>query len=197
MERFSKKQLQSVIAVLVVVIIFLVDKPSFVDVKSLETVNSDETSDISKDNMDKVLISRVVDGDTLKVKIGDKEDTIRLIGINTPESVDPRTVVECFGKEASLKMKELAEGKEVLIVKDPTQNERDKYNRILAYVYLKDGTLLNQKMIDDGYAFEYTYNIPYEFQTEFKESEKNARAKGLGLWDRSVCDYKDNPKKRV
>lgn len=148
-----------------------------------------------ENNMERVIVSRVVDGDTLKIKIGDSEDTVRLIGINTPESVDPRTTVECFGKEASERMKEIAEGKEVLIVKDSTQTERDKYHRLLAYVYLTDGTLLNQKMIEDGYAFEYTYNIPYEFQMEFKDAEKQAREKGLGLWDKSKCNYTVNPKR--
>ncbi len=148
-----------------------------------------------ENNMERVVVSRVVDGDTIKIKIGDTEDTVRLIGINTPESVDPRKTVECFGKEASSRMREIAEGKEALLVKDPTQTERDKYHRLLAYVYLADGTLLNQKMIEDGYAFEYTYITPYEFQTEFKDAEKNAREKELGLWDKSKCDYITNPKK--
>ncbi len=161
----------------------------------IENLTDSAAIPTAENNMERVIVSRVVDGDTLKIKTGDTEDTVRLIGINTPESVDPRTVVECFGKEASAKMKEIAEGKEVLIVKDPTQSERDKYKRLLAYVYLPDGTLLNETMITDGYAFEYTYNIPYEFQTEFKDSEKQAREKGLGLWDKSKCDYTTDPKK--
>jgi micrococcal nuclease len=150
-----------------------------------------------ENNMERVMVSRVVDGDTLKIKTGDTEDTVRLIGVNTPESVDPRKTVECFGMEASNRMKELAEGKEVLIVKDPTQSERDKYRRLLAYVYLTDGTLLNQKMIEDGYAFEYTYIVPYEFQTEFVDAERVARENSLGLWDKSKCDYTSNPKKML
>jgi micrococcal nuclease len=189
MGRLSKKQLQAIISILMTVIIVLVSKLAIFDGYLPLVITDTGTNSVHEDNMNRVLVSRVVDGDTLKIKIGDKEDTIRLIGINTPESVDPRKVVECFGKEASLKMKELAEDKVVLIVKDPTQSERDKYGRLLAYVYLTDGTLINQKMIDYGYAFEYTYNIPYEFQTEFKESEKNAREKGLGLWNKDVCDY--------
>lgn len=189
MNRLSKRQLQGVIFVLIIIIILLSNRSAVFDEYFSKIVNDVQIEDTDFGNMDRVLVPRVVDGDTLKIKIGDKEDTVRLIGINTPESVDPRTTVECFGKEASVKMKELAEGKEVLIVKDPTQSERDKYGRLLAYVYLTDGTLLNQKMIDDGYAFEYTYNIPYEFQIEFKASEKEAREKGLGLWDKDVCDY--------
>lgn len=166
-------------------------QPNTVDVSDSVPVPTEQN------NMERVVVSRVIDGDTLKIKIGDTEDTVRLIGINTPESVDPRKTVECFGREASDKMKELVEGREVLVVKDPTQNDRDKYRRLLAYVYLTDGTLLNQKMIEDGYAFEYTYIIPYEFQTEFMGAEREARERGLGLWNKSVCDYISNPRKSL
>jgi len=194
MDKLSKKQLKSVVFVLVLIIIYLTGHTSIFKTEDLSTA-TDSISEDSSDNMIRVLVSRVVDGDTLKIKIGDKEDIVRLIGINTPETVDPRKTVECFGKESSAKMKELAEGKEVLIVEDQTQGQKDKYQRLLAYVYLSDGTLLNQKMIEDGYAFEYTYNIPYEFQIEFKDAEKNARENNLGLWNKSVCDYATNPKK--
>jgi micrococcal nuclease len=150
-----------------------------------------------EENMERTMVLRVVDGDTLKITAGDGEDTVRLIGINTPETVDPRTTVECFGKEASEKMKYLAEGQEVLVVKDPTQSERDKYNRLLAYVYLTDGTLLNQKMIEDGYAFEYTYITPYEFQTEFQDAERVAKENKQGLWNPTKCDYLEKTKTKA
>ncbi len=195
MKRFSKRQLQSIIFLLVVIIIFLLNQTFFEKLSSDIKSEDVQSGDILKENIGRVLVSRVIDGDTLKIKIGEKEDTVRLIGINTPESVDPRTTVECFGIESSDRMTELVEGKEVLVAKDPTQSERDKYNRLLAYVYLTDGTLLNQKMIEKGYAFEYTHIVPYEFQTEFKEAESEAREKGLGLWDRSVCDYTSTLKK--
>ncbi|MDB5204645.1 MAG: Micrococcal nuclease [Candidatus Taylorbacteria bacterium] len=180
--------------VLVILAATFVISKKYVEPKAVDVTDAASTP-TAENNMERVVVSRVVDGDTLKIKTGGTEDTVRLIGINTPESVDPRTTVECFGKEASTRMKEIAEGKEVLVVKDPTQGERDKYHRLLAYVYLTDGILLNQKMIEDGYAFEYTYNIPYEFQTEFKGAEKDAREKGLGLWDKSKCDYTSDPKK--
>lgn len=187
MDKLSKKQLKSLVFVLVLIIIYLVGHTSLFQTKDISTTNT-KSEDIPT-NMERALVSRVVDGDTLKIKVGDTEETVRLIGINTPETVDPRKTVECFGKEASAKMNELVLGKVVLVVQDQTQGERDKYQRLLAYIYLSDGTLVNQKMVEDGYAFEYTYNIPYEFQTEFKDAEKNAREKGLGLWDKSKCDY--------
>jgi micrococcal nuclease len=142
-------------------------------------------------------VVRAVDGDTIKISLNDKDETVRLIGINTPESVDPRVDVECFGKEASDKMKELVSGRDVRIEYDPTQQVRDKYNRILAYVYLDDGTFINQKMVEDGYAFEYTYNVPYMYQKEFKALEYSARSNEAGLWNKSVCNYSENSKKGV
>lgn len=82
----------------------------------------------------------VVDGDTVKVRIGDKTETLRLIGIDTPETVDPRKEVKCYGREASDRAKAMLNGKSVYLESDPTQGERDKYNRLLRYVYLEDGT---------------------------------------------------------
>lgn len=80
----------------------------------------------------------VVDGDTIKVDVRGKKETIRLLGIDTPETVDPRKPVQCFGKAASDKMKSFVSGKSVILVDDATQGNRDKYNRLLRYVYLPD-----------------------------------------------------------
>ncbi len=133
-------------------------------------------------------VVRVVDGDTLVVDYNGVNEKVRLIGINTPETVDPRRAVECFGKEASTRLKELAEGKRVLLERDPTQDARDTYDRILAYVYLEDGQMLNRKMIADGYAYEYTYMTPYAYQQEFKELQTLARTSARGLWSPTTCN---------
>jgi endonuclease YncB( thermonuclease family) len=133
-------------------------------------------------------VSSVVDGDTIKISMNGKVETLRLIGIDTPETVDPRKPVQCFGKEASNKGKELLNGKKVRIEMDSTQGERDKYSRLLAYVYRDDGLFFNKYMIEQGYAHEYTYNTPYKYQTEFKTAEKNARISQLGLWNPSTCN---------
>ena len=69
---------------------------------------------------------------------------------------------------------------------DPTQSDKDKYNRLLRYVYLGNA-LINQQLIAGGYGFEYTYNIPYQFQSQFKQAQKNARDQELGLWSPSAC----------
>jgi micrococcal nuclease len=130
---------------------------------------------------------RVVDGDTIVVKINSQEETVRLIGIDTPEVVDPRKPVQCFGKEASEKIKELIQGKSVILTPDPTQNDKDNYGRLLRYVYLEDSTFINKKMIEEGYAFEYTYSIPYKYQLELKESQRQAKTNKLGLWADNAC----------
>lgn len=135
------------------------------------------------------VITSVTDGDTIKVNINGKIETIRLIGIDTPETVDPRKVVQCFGKEASNKAKELLNGKKVRLEADSTQGERDKYNRLLRYVFIEGGAFYNKIIIAEGYAHEYTYNSnPYKYQTEFIEAEKNAREAGKGLWNVSTCN---------
>lgn len=132
-------------------------------------------------------VVRVVDGDTLAVNINGVAETIRIIGINTPETVDPRKPVECFGKEASDKAKSILEGKKIRLEADPGQGERDKYDRLLKYVFLENGTDFGKIMIEQGFAYEYTYDIPYKYQAEYKEAEKLARDNKRGLWADGVC----------
>ena len=92
------------------------------------------------------IVSRIVDGDTIELGTGER---VRYIGIDTPETVDPRKEVQCFGKEASAKNKELVEGKEVRLVKDVS--DKDKYGRLLRYVYVGD-VFVNEKLVSEGYA---------------------------------------------
>jgi len=134
-----------------------------------------------------VKVTKIVDGDTIKVEINNQIETVRLIGIDTPEIKDPRKTVQCFGKEASEKTKELLENKMVRLETDSTQTDRDKYSRLLRYVYLTDGTFINKKLIEEGFAFEYTYQIPYLYQEEFKAAQKLAETNKLGLWNENSC----------
>ncbi|MEK9156287.1 MAG: thermonuclease family protein [Patescibacteria group bacterium] len=134
-------------------------------------------------------VASVTDGDTIKVYINNETETIRLIGMDTPETVDPRKPVQCFGKEASNKAKEILNGKKVRLEADSTQGERDKYNRLLRYVYLEDGTFFNKYLITEGYAHEYTYDSnPYKYQDEFIEAEKQAGEQGKGFWGANTCN---------
>lgn len=147
---------------------------------------SNSTPAVTASNSYKVV--SVVDGDTVKVSIDGKTETIRIIGLNTPETVDPRTTVECFGKEASAKAKELLSGKTVTLEADPPQGERDKYGRLLRYVFLSDGRDFGKTMIADGYAYEYTYNTSYKYQLSYKEAEATAKSQLRGLWSANTCN---------
>jgi micrococcal nuclease len=136
---------------------------------------------------DLVAVTKVVDGDTIEVSLAGENKKVRLIGINTPETVDPRKPVECFGKEASARAKELLTGKNVRLQADSSQTNTDKYGRLLRYVFLEDGTDFNLKMVQDGFAYEYTYDVPYQFQTEFKKAQADTEKAGLGLWSQNTC----------
>ncbi len=147
------------------------------------------------------LVTKVTDGDTLTVETtyatsSDQpvsqriEYKVRLIGINTPETVDPRKAVECFGKEASAKAKEILDGKVVKLELDSSQDKFDRYGRLLAYVYVQEREeteeiFFNKYMIENGYAHEYTYESPYVFQSEFKRAQAEAETAKRGLWSDS------------
>ena len=127
-------------------------------------------------NAQSFTVERVVDGDTLKLTGGER---VRLIGVDTPETVHPRKPVEYFGKEASAFTKKMCEGKTVRLEYDQTR--RDKYARLLAYVYLEDGTFVNAEIIKQGYGFAYT-KFPFKYMEEFRAYERDAREKKMGLW---------------
>lgn len=97
--------------------------------------------------------------------------------------------MECFGKEASEKAKVMFENnKTVLLESDPTQGDRDKYQRLLRYVWIDGGAIdFGKFMIGAGYASEYTYNLPYKYQNEYKQAEKVAREANKGLWADGAC----------
>lgn len=132
-------------------------------------------------------VTRVVDGDTIKVDLNGKYETVRLIGIDTPETVEPRQSVQCFGEEATHKLSELLSKKKVILEGDHTQGDRDKYNRLLRYVFLDDRTLTNKTLIEQGYAYEYTYDTPYKYQKDFKDAQENAIRNKKGLWAENAC----------
>ena len=125
------------------------------------------------------LCTRVVDGDTIIVKMKGTEERVRLIGVDTPETVHPEKPVAFFGKEASAFTKRMAEGKSVRLEYD--WQERDKYGRFLAYVYLEDGTFLNAEIIKRGYGFAYT-RFPFKYLDKFRKYEREARENIRGLW---------------
>ena len=126
-------------------------------------------------------IVHINDGDTIVVKINSKRETIRLIGVDTPEVKDPRKPVQCFGEAASAHTKSILAGTSVRLVSDPLDSDRDKYGRLLRYVLLPDGSDYNASLIRDGYAFAYVV-FPYDRLDSYRKLETEARQANRGLW---------------
>lgn len=148
---------------------------SSASVSAKETKSGVDKSESAIANLAKV--TRVIDGDTIEIEGGER---VRYIGIDTPETVDPRKTVQCFGIESSKKNKELVEGKMVRLEKDIT--DRDKYNRLLRYVWI-DETLANLALVQGGFAHSYSYPPDIKYQDQFVTAERQAREAKLGLWN--------------
>jgi micrococcal nuclease len=142
-------------------------------------------------NNETYIVVRVVDGDTFLLNT---KERVRLIGIDTPEKFyskklerdaertnKDKATIQKLGREASDFVKDLVEGKKVTLKTDPYSSEKDRYNRLLRYVYLEDGTLVNAKIIESGYANAYTL-FKFEKMDEFRKLESEARNNNRGLW---------------
>ncbi len=127
-----------------------------------------------------VLVERVADGDTLFIRYRGERYAVRLIGVDTPETSHPLKPVQYFADEATQFTKTLAEGKAVRLEFD--WQRLDKYDRLLAYVYLPDGRMLNAEIIKQGFGFAYL-KYPFKRLDLFKQLESQARTEGKGLWD--------------
>ncbi|HBG81476.1 TPA: hypothetical protein DDW69_01400 [candidate division CPR2 bacterium] len=132
---------------------------------------------------DDVAVKKVVDGDTV---ILTNDEKVRYIGIDTPETKHPKKEIQCFGKEAAARNKELVEGKKVKLERDIS--ERDKYGRLLRYVYLEDSTFVNLLLVKEGYARASTYPPDIKHQNDFLEAEREARGNNRGLWNAEACN---------
>lgn len=132
-------------------------------------------------------VHAVVDGDTLHVDLDGQDKTVRVIGIDAPETS------ECWGDDATSAATALLAGASVQLVADPTQADTDQYDRLLRYVQLPDGTDLGSKMISDGNAYEYTYDVPYQKQASYQNFQSAAAANGNGAWGATTCDGQRTP----
>lgn len=126
-------------------------------------------------------VTQFDDGDTLIVDMNGRDEKIRFIGVDTPETHDPRKPVQCFGRAASAFTAGLIGDKPVRLEADPTNTNRDRYNRLLRYAYLQDGTLVNAEIIKQGYGFAYL-SFPVQKAEQFRRLEKEARDNNRGLW---------------
>lgn|SRR3989344_7021542 len=135
-------------------------------------------------------IATVIDGDTFKIRFPGifgsflfaGTISVRMLGVDTPETVDPRKLEQCYGKEASEETKHLLGGRSVRLEFESKREVRDKYGRYLAYVYLDDGLFINEYLIRNGYAREYTFGKAYSMQKEFRRIESQAKKSEKGLW---------------
>lgn len=132
-------------------------------------------------------VTAVVDGDTIRINRDGRDETVRLLGIDTPETKDKRKTVECFGREASAQTTRLLSGSRVSI--EPGPEARDKYGRTLGYVWTEDHRLINLELVRDGYAREYTYDrsLPGAHVDALRTAERDARSAGRGLWSPTSC----------
>lgn len=142
-------------------------------------------------------IVKVSDGDSIRVKpLFLREQSLRLIGIDTPESESqtPGIELECFGPEASKRTEALATGKTAWLSFDPNVELFDRHGRLTAYVFLNDGTFLNKKLIEEGFAEEWTYGrSTYRYQEDFIAAEENAKKRLIGRWGKCGIESEKHP----
>lgn len=169
-----------IIFVILVGVFVVLNNPDLISDKlnlSYPNAEADKTKETAQ-------VLRVIDGDTIEVSLNGQKETVRLIGIDTPETADQRKTVQCFAEEASERAGEILNGKTVILESDPTQSNRDKYGRLLRYVFLSDLNF-NKFMISEGLAHEYTYqNNSYKYQSVFIQAAKAAREGNRGLWQK-------------
>ncbi|MBI3984072.1 thermonuclease family protein [Candidatus Microgenomates bacterium] len=134
-------------------------------------------------------VTAVNDGDTITVKASGNTETVRLIGIDTPELHHPEKPVQCFAVAARQFTVRLIADRPVRLEADWLDDNRDLYGRLLRYVYLPDGTLLNAAIVQQGYGFAYTH-FPFTKLEQMRRLEREARAAKRGLW--SGCTIEDS-----
>lgn len=128
-------------------------------------------------------IAHYVDGDTIAVDMNGSSETIRFIGVDTPETHKPNTPVQCYGPAAAAYTQNRIKsaGGKVRLVSDSLSTNRDRYNRLLCYVYLPDGTNLDQELVSKGYAFTYV-SFPFSRSVAFSAAQASAQKQQFGLW---------------
>ena len=183
-----------------------IDKQQDINISSEKNIDSISVDLTSKNNnslledvfiwsTNKVLetkysVTNIVDGDTIDIFYNWKSTRLRLIWIDTPESTSLRTgYIECYWKEATEYIKQILNWKEITIEFDDSQEDIDVYWRMLVYIFL-EGENINNKMIEEWYAYEYTYNKPYKYIETFKQSEIEAKNTEIGLWNINTCNWK-------
>jgi micrococcal nuclease len=125
-----------------------------------------------------VPVVSVTDGDTIRVRVAGVTERVRVIGIDTPELRSD----ECYAQQAASKMQSLVQSKQVRLTGDPTQSDRDRFDRLLRHVALPDGRQVAEILIAGGFGEEYTYDAPYAGRDAYRAAQEAAREAGSGIW---------------
>lgn len=133
-------------------------------------------------------VSKFIDGDTIIVDMDGKDQTIRFIGVDTPEEFDSRKPVQCFAKAAAQHTKDLIGNDGVRLESDAQSDNRDRYDRLLRYIYTPGGTLVNYQIVADGYGFT-TTGFPFTKMATFRAAQATAREQNKGLWGDCTINY--------
>jgi micrococcal nuclease len=136
-------------------------------------------------------VTRFVDGDTITIDMNGAKETVRMIGVDTPETHKPNSPVQCYGPAASAFTKNLIGDKKIRLEADPTNQNRDRYGRLLRYVYLPDGRMVQAELISGGYGFAYTL-FPFQKTDDFVSREAAAKQANKGLWGNCTVEQGDN-----
>jgi micrococcal nuclease len=166
--------------------------PSTVSAASAATASAAPLETTLPAGLTEANVTRVVDGDTIHVDIASQDFTVRYIGMNTPETVDPNKPVECFGPEASTRNKQLVTGQTVELEKDVS--ETDQYGRLLRFVWLPDsshpgqGAMVDALLVQEGYARLDTFPPDVRYEALFAQLQQQAQTARTGLWG-AVCTF--------
>lgn len=141
-------------------------------------------------------VVRFSDGDTITVNMNGKKESVRMIGIDTPETHRPNSPVQCYGPAASAFTKNLIDTNKVRLESDSQNTNRDRYDRLLRYVYLPDGRLVQAEIIKGGYGFAYT-QFPFSKKADFVALEQAAKQENKGLWGNCAVTEESNGRKQT
>jgi micrococcal nuclease len=175
MSKHMRKQVISVATALIVIILAVCQQMGWLP-SSAQTTQKATTSQPGM-----YAIDHFIDGDTIAVNMNGKVESVRMIGVDTPETHKPNTPVQCYGPAAAAFTKNAIGSSRVRLASDSKSTDRDRYNRLLRYVYLPDGRLLDELLVQNGYGFAYT-QFPFTKSDQFSADQDSAKATNKGLW---------------
>jgi len=174
-KRITKKHVKLIISVLATLFLFISGYYNFYSPKDI-------TKTLGTNAPGTYKVIQFEDGDTITIDLNGTKERVRFIGVDTPETQDPRKPVQCFGKAASNFTKQLIGDSYIRLESDPLSSNRDRYDRLLRYIYLPDNRLVQAEIIKQGYGFAYV-SFPFTKSDEFRAYEKEARQASRGLWN--------------